>query len=419
MSRFDFAEYFRNRSQRQRDLNEFRSVLKLLGDPQDTFRSVHIAGTNGKGSTSAYLASILCEAGIHTGLYTSPALVHISERICIDGEPVPDHLIAEQAERVSEAEKLSGYELVGFDRMTATALCIFEQCGVEYAVLEAGLGGRLDATNAVEAELAMITSISRDHTQVLGNSYEQIAAEKCGIIKPHQTVVVHPQRPEAMDVIEEFCEEQNARMVCVSDCGIQPVSRSPYGQCFDLYTEEGCYSLHTCMLGEHQLENASAAVLAARELGIDNNAILRGIDAMSWPGRMEYFDWDPDILIDGAHNPQGMRVLVKGIEDFFPQRHVVAIVGIMRDKDYETMLKRLVPRVDHLIAVAVNERSLRPEEIVFEAERFGVASTHIADTVGHAYEAALRYCIENYEDQPLIVVAGSLYLAGALRELLV
>ena len=265
----------------------------------------------------------------------------------------------------------------------------------------------------------MITSISRDHTQVLDNSYEQIAAEKCGIIKPHQTVVVHPQRPEAMDVIEEFCEEQNARMVCVSDCGIQPVSRSPYGQCFDLYTEEGCYSLHTCMLGEHQLENASAAVLAARELGIDNNAILRGIDAMSWPGRMEYFDWDPDILIDGAHNPQGMRVLVKGIEDFFPQRHVVAIVGIMRDKDYETMLKRLVPRVDHLIAVAVNERSLRPEEIVFEAERFGVASTHIADTVGHAYEAALRYCIENYEDQPLIVVAGSLYLAGALRELLV
>ena len=165
--------------------------------------------------------------------------------------------------------------------------------------------------------------------------------------------------------------------------------------------------------------DGSVAVLAARELGIDNNAILRGIDAMSWPGRMEYFDWDPDILIDGAHNPQGMRVLVKGIEDFFPQRHVVAIVGIMRDKDYETMLKRLVPRVDHLIAVAVNERSLRPEEIVFEAERFGVASTHIADTVGHAYEAALRYCIENYEDQPLIVVAGSLYLAGALRELLV
>ena len=419
MTSFDYLSYFSDRSTEPRDLSRFRAVLDVLGNPQNSFRCVPVGGTNGKGSTSAYIASILTAAGVRTGLYTSPALISVNERIRIDGIMVTDEAIANESARVAEAESAAGVRLSGFDRMTATAFCIFEACGVEYAVLEVGLGGRLDATNVVEPEVCVITTIDLDHTKVLGDTYEQIAAEKCGIIKPGVPVVCHPQRPEVMDVEVAVCRERDCQVLWVQDCTISRKSASPMGQEFSVRFRNGdkC-TFFTTMLGSHQMNNATAAILAAMLLGIDMRFIKRGIENANWAARMEYFDWDPDLLVDGAHNPSAARALVRGLNEFFPDRFVILIVSIMADKDAEQFMRIMSARADYIIAVAVNERSLSAEELVLCAQNYTNAPTHIADSVGHAYEAALKFSVDHYELEPLIVVAGSLYLAGAMLRIL-
>ncbi|MGI6150950.1 MAG: bifunctional folylpolyglutamate synthase/dihydrofolate synthase [Christensenellales bacterium] len=419
MTGFDFVRYFSNRSLKPRPLSELEAVLELLGNPQNRFRSIHVAGTNGKGSTCAYVASILMEAGLETGLYTSPALVGVNDRIRVNGIPVNDEMIAAAAFLVSEAEMEANVHLSGFDRMTATALCVFANCRVEIAVLETGIGGRLDATNVADSEIAMITAIALDHTAVLGSTYEEIATEKCGIIRKNQVVITHPQQPEVMDIIEETCRQKNCLLLRVDDCVIEPLNYSLEGQYFNVTTPEGATTpLFTSMLGAHQLDNAVAAMLAGRALHIDIECIHAGIERARWPARMEYFPWDPDILIDGAHNPNAARALIKGLNDYFPGRFVVLIVSIMQDKDADEMMRILAKRANYIIAVAVNERSLPPEELVMIAQRHTHAPTHITDTVGHAYVEALQFSVDYYEKQPLIVAAGSLYLCGEMLRML-
>ncbi|MGI6193494.1 MAG: bifunctional folylpolyglutamate synthase/dihydrofolate synthase [Christensenellales bacterium] len=419
MTGFDFVRYFSNRSLKPRPLSELEAVLELLDNPQSKFRSIHVAGTNGKGSTCAYIANILMEAGYETGLYTSPALIRVNDRIRINGIPVSDDLIAAAAFRVSEAEMEANVHLSGFDRMTATALCVFANCRVDIVVLETGLGGRLDATNVADSELALITTIALDHTQVLGSTYEEIAAEKCGIIRSNQVVISHPQQPEVMDIIEDTCRRKNCLLLRVDDCIVEREAYSTEGQYFTVTTPEGAATpLFTSMLGVHQLDNAVAAMLAGRALHIDPACIQAGIEQARWPARMEYFPWDPDILIDGAHNPNAARALVKGLNDYFPNRFVVLIVAIMHDKDADEVMRILAKRANYIIAVSVNERSLPPEELVMIAQRYTHAPTHISDTVSHAYVEALQFSVNNYDLQPLIVAAGSLYLCGDMLRML-
>ena len=236
---FDYAQYFCGRGAQKRELSDFEAVLELLGNPQRAFRSVHVAGTNGKGSTSAYIASILTAAGFRTGLYTSPALSVCNERIRIDGEPVGNEAIEQESQRVAAAEEAAGVALTGFDRMTATAFCIYASCGVDYAVLETGLGGRKDSTNVVEAEVAVLTAIDLDHTALLGSTYEEIAAEKCGIIKEGQIVISHPQRMEVMEIIQDVCVARHAQLIRTDSCLIEQRSYSPMGQWFCV-TAAGC-----------------------------------------------------------------------------------------------------------------------------------------------------------------------------------
>lgn len=420
MMEFDYAQYFCGHGARKRELPDFEAVLRLLGNPERSFRAVHVAGTNGKGSTSAYIASILTASGFQTGLYTSPALSVCNERIRINGEPVTEDMIERESRRVAAAEEEAGVSLTGFDRMTATAFCIYEACGVDYAVLEAGLGGRKDSTNVVNARVAVLTAISLDHTAVLGSTYEEIAAEKCGVIKEGQTVISHPQRPEVMEIIEDTCARKHARLIRVENCQIEQRSFSPMGQWFCVTTpDERRYKLFTSMLGSHQMANAAAALLAAQALRLNARAIEQGIERTHWPARMEYFDWDPDILLDGAHNPHAAKALVAGLDQFFPNRFIILITAIMKDKDAEGILRAFCRRANYVIATSVNERSRAPEELVAIAERIGGVETHMADTYGHAYEAALQYSVDHFELQPLIVVAGSLYLAGAMREILI
>lgn len=419
MTGFDFVRYFSNRSLKPRPLSELEAVLELLDNPQRRFRSIHVAGTNGKGSTCAYIASILMEAGFKTGLYTSPALFRVNDRIRVNGIPVNDDLIAAAAFRVSEAEMEAGVQLSGFDRMTATALCLFANLRVDIAVLETGIGGRLDATNVADSELSLITTIALDHTDVLGTTYEEIAAEKCGIIRKNQVVITHPQQPEVMDIIEDTCRRKNCLLLRVDDCALDAVSYSTEGQFFTVITPEGASTpLFTSMLGSHQLDNATAALLAGRALHIDTECIQAGIEHTRWPARMEYFAWDPDILIDGAHNPNAARALIKGLNDYFPGRFVVLIVSIMRDKDADEVMRIFAKRANYIIAVGVNERSLPPEELVMIAQRYTNAPTHISDTVSHAYVEALQYSVDHYDEQPLIVAAGSLYLCGEMLRML-
>ncbi len=419
MMGFDFVRYFSNRSLKPRPLSELETVLELLDNPQDRFRSIHVAGTNGKGSTCAYIASILMEAGFETGLYTSPALIGVNDRMRVNGIPAGDETIAAAAFRVSEAELEAGVRLSGFDRMTATAFCVFANCQVEIAVLETGLGGRLDATNAADSEIALITTIALDHTAVLGSTYEEIATEKCGIIRQNQVVISHPQRPEVMDIIGETCNRKNCLLLRVDDCVIEPVSYSINGQYFNVTTPEGAHTpFFTSMLGAHQLNNAVAAMLCGRALHIEAECIQAGIGRAGWPARMEYFPWDPDILIDGAHNPNAARALAEGLDDYFPGRFVVLIVAIMRDKDADEVMRILTKRANYIIAVAVNERSLPPEELVMIAQRHTDAPTHVSDNAGHAYVEALQFSVDHYDKQPLIVAAGSLYLCGEMLRIL-
>ena len=419
MISFDYASYFRAHLGKQRELAEFRKVLDKLGNPQHSYRCVAVVGTNGKGSTCAFLSSILMEAGFCTGMYSSPALSICNERFRINGLQVSDEIIEKQAERVYRAEQAVDVRLSGFDRMTATALCIFQACAVDYAVLEAGLGGRLDAVNAVEAEVSIITAIGLDHTHILGETIEEITAEKCGIIKPRQVVVSHPQAPEAQEIIETACVERGAMLRCVGDCEIVLETMRVDGMWFTLATPEGThFSLYTSLLGRHQLANAAAAVLAARALRIDAMDIQRGISTAVWPGRMEYLPWDPDIILDGAHNPHAVRTLIQALDDLFPSRNVVLVLSIMKDKDVETMMKLFTQRANHVVAVKCDERACEAEELVEKAMLNPTVTAQAVDSVGHAYDAALRYCVEHYEDNPLIVVAGSLYLDGAIREIL-
>ncbi len=419
MNGFDFVRYFSNHSLKPRDISVVESVLELLGNPQNRFRSIHVAGTNGKGSTCAYVSSILIEAGFETGLYTSPALISVNDRIRIKGIPISDEHISTAAFRVSEAELEAGVHLSGFDRMTATAYCVFANLGVDIVVLETGLGGRLDATSTAKSEISLITTIALDHTGVLGTTYEEIATEKCGIIRPNQVVVSHPQRPEVMDIIEDICNRNNCLLMRVDDCLIEQRNYSTDGQYFNVTTPEGALTpLFTSMLGAHQMENAAAALLAGLALHINKDCIEEGIARTRWPARMEYFPWDPDILIDGAHNPDAARALIKGLNDYFPGRFVVLIVSIMRDKDADEIMRVFAKRADYIIALSINERSLPPEELVMIAQSHTDAPTHITDSVGHAYVEALQFSVDNYVKRPLIVVAGSLYLSGEMLRIL-
>jgi dihydrofolate synthase/folylpolyglutamate synthase len=396
-------------------LETISALLVALDNPERACSFVHVAGTNGKGSTCAMIESGLRAAGIRTGLYTSPHLAEPTERIQIAGHPVTFEQFAGAFDVVHEAAEgllrdgAIEYHPTYFETVTAMAFVLFKQLGAETVALEVGLGGRLDATNVVTPALSVITRIDFDHEALLGRSIEAIASEKAGILKQGIPAVLATQRPEAEAVLLARAEVTGSAIIRAVDWSVEDCWLDSRGSSF-VARREGEYQLHLrCPLaGEHQVENALTAAVALHVMGVAHRAIERGIEAARWPGRLELVSLRPDIILDGAHNPSGARALVRYIERFFGARKVTLIYGAMRDKAVAEMTGILFPAADTVIATAPEqERATRPETIRELSGRSGVLITqNVADALKLA------------KDADVVFVTGSLFVVAEARALL-
>ncbi|MGA2745251.1 MAG: folylpolyglutamate synthase/dihydrofolate synthase family protein [Candidatus Sulfotelmatobacter sp.] len=439
------------------DLAHMRVLLGAMEHPERTFPSVLIAGTNGKGSTAATLASILRASGLRTGLYTSPHLVRINERIRVNGEEIGDDDFARlhgEVDRVAEKLVERGalpWHPSFFEMMTAIAFLHFARQRVEIAVLEVGMGGRLDATNVVEPLVSVIADISLDHQKFLGNTVGEIAREKVGIIRPGGVVVTLPQQAEANDVIGNTILELGARGVSAVQY-VPPVSPGSADYLVSSSekerllttedtgdTEEGAEAkclyryplqvmgkqilVETRLTGRHQLRNVALAVAAAEELsklgvaGITAESIERGIRETRWPGRFQVLParagW-PEIVLDVAHNPAGAWALRSALSERYDGRPLIFVFGAMRDKAISEMTEILFPVAERVIATrAENPRSASPEEIQQAGRRTG-AEIEAVGEIG----AALERARESAGPETVVVVTGSIYLVGEAMRIL-
>ena len=407
------------------DLKNITVLCEHLGRPQREFLSVHVAGTNGKGSTSAMLDSILRAAGVRTGLYTSPHLERINERIRVDGADISDEEFAAAFTRVRKAieELLASGKLVAhptfFECVTAIAFVHFAEARVEYAVCETGMGGRLDATNILLPEVAVITQVDFDHENYLGHSIEEIAGEKAGIIKPGARVVSAAEHLIARVVIRRRCAEQSAFLVEIEDAFyLEDVAAK--GGCFSFtaiaYETGVRVPIALQLPGRFQVRNAltalaSARMLAERGAPIDDAAIARGFAEAKWPGRLEKINERPEIYVDGTHNPAGAREIAVFWEQFLPGRNIILIYGAMRDKAVDEVAGLIFPRASTVI-------------LTTPAQARAISAPLLAEmTAHHARQAdvvpdpaqALARAVELASPDDVIFITGSLYLVGELR----
>jgi dihydrofolate synthase/folylpolyglutamate synthase len=391
------------------DLNRMRVLLAALGNPETGGRFVHVAGTNGKGSTSAMLASILSAAGLRTGLYTSPHLQEPTERIRIDGANVSEQDFAtafnqvhEAAERLEAEGSIDGYPSY-FETVTAMAFLIFRG-RTDISVIEVGLGGRLDATNVISPELTVITPISFDHETFLGNTLESIASEKAGILKPGVPLVLAPQVEDAERVVTRVAAELDVPVHGTRDVALSKVHLTPYGCEFDA---DGSPLRHS-LPGRHQVENATAAIMAAKLLDVEPEAIRKGLAGARWPGRLEFVAHDPDFILDGAHNPAGARALARYIREFCTGRPVWMVYGTMRDKAIDEVTAELFPLADRLVLTAPDFlRALRPEAIANVTEHPNrVIATNLTEAIRIARAAP---------PEAVVFFTGSLFIVGEAR----
>jgi dihydrofolate synthase/folylpolyglutamate synthase len=411
------------------DLENMRVMARELGNPERAFASVHIAGTNGKGSTAAMLASILRAAGIRAGLYTSPHLLRINERISVDGADISDADFAEVFERVQTViEKLLASGALAahptfFECVTTMAFEFFARRKVGLAVIEVGLGGRLDSTNVIVPEVAVITQIDFDHENFLGHSIEEIAAEKAGIIKPGAWVVSAAGNEAAQEVIRRRAAEQKARLVEVDEAYRVSGLRAEDGR-YQFVAAAGApgpgsaseIEVRLPLPGRFQVRNALTAIAAARLLAergfpVSDTAIADGLATVHWPGRIERLQNGPAVYLDGTHNPAGARELVAFWNEHFPGRRIHLVYGAMRDKAVDEVAGQLFPRA----ATVILTQSQQPRAL--SAEALAGMTRHLAPWVEVIIEpgAALEHAIERAEPDDVVFATGSLYLVGDLR----
>jgi dihydrofolate synthase / folylpolyglutamate synthase len=405
------------------------TLLESLGNPQKDFRAVQIAGTNGKGSTAAFLDSICRQAGIHTGLFTSPHLISITERIKINGEQISEAEFARLTNTVREAAttlvKRGVLQTLPtfFEHVTAIALLAFREAKVELAILETGLGGRLDSTTTAQAEVVAITPVAMDHEEYLGSTIAEIAAEKAAIIRAGVTAVIGPQTSEALDVIIRRCEAQGVQPTVIGTQTLSQLSgMSSDGRCqITIQTTHGRYeNVRLGLRGRHQIDNAVVAVSLSELLGesgfpISRDAIVRGLETANHPGRLELWDSDPPVLFDGAHNPAAARAL-RDYLDQSVKSPVTMIFGAMKEKRLQEMARLLFPMANKLILTEIdNVRAASLQELIkavppgFDQNRIRTASS---------VDDALKKAREITPDDGLICITGSLYLIGAAQTIL-
>ena len=422
-------------------LKNTETLLAALGTPQRDYQSVQIAGTNGKGSTAAFLDSVCRAAGIRTGLFTSPHLISITERIKVDGQPIPENrfarltstvkTVAEQLVARGELTALPTY----FEHVTAIALLAFREAKVDLAILETGLGGRLDSTTAVGAGIVAITPIAMDHQEYLGDTLAEIAAEKAAIIRPDVAAIVAPQQEAAFEVIIRRCES----------VGIQPRLIEPRGNRFkpaaatsisftapsnmtadgravvSFHTQSGKYeNIRLSLRGRHQIENAATAIVTAEALAekgfrISRDAIVHGIETANHPGRLELWKGSPQFLFDGAHNPAAAQALRNYLDEFI-REPVTMIFGAMRDKALSEMMRALFPQAEKVILTMLdNLRAASNDELIAALPReFDQSNVLRTSNVAEALAAARNIT----PPSGIVCVTGSLHLIGEAQELL-
>ncbi len=393
-------------------LERMQTLLAALDNPERGQRFLHVAGTNGKGSTCAMIANALRHSGLQTGLYTSPHLMEPTERIQINGAAISPEdfaLAFETVHRASE-ELLRAGELDAhpsyFETVTAMALVYFrDRCDV--AVVEVGLGGRLDATNVITPELCVITQIAFDHESFLGNTLESIAWEKAGILKSGVPAVLANQSADAEAVILRRAEELGSNIIQTKDVPPSNIELTPHGASFTL----GGVNYPCGLASRHQIDNAAAAVLACRQLSVPSTAVQAGLRDVRWPGRLERISHHPDFVLDGAHNPAGAAALAAYIKEFCTGQPIWLVYGAMRDKAIEEVTALLFPLADRLIVTAPDlPRALRPEAIL---EITNHPNASVAQNIPDAIKLAGTAPREG-----IVFFTGSLFLVGEARALL-
>ena len=420
-----FADFERSgRFQDRPDVEPVLSLLRRLGDPHLARRTVHIAGSKGKGSVAAMVESILRAAKLRTGLFTSPHLHSYTERIRIDGRPLAEdewaRLTADLRDAVEAESPLpGGRSLVTFDLLTALAFLAFREHAVDCQVLEVGLGGRVDSTNVFETkEVCAVTAVGLEHTDVLGDTVEEIAAEKAGVIRPGSTVVIGPQpQAAAWEVIVRAAGEADCPTVDVArSYSWRRVDHDLSGQTFRLDGPRGVLQLRLPLLGRHQLENAATAVACAealtdRGLPISDEAIEKGLAGVSWPARMEILSRHPVVVADGAHSRDAARRLRESLTDYFSCRAAFLLVGMSADKDVSGVAQELAPIARRAVAVRANHpRAMAPQEVAAAFLEAGV-ETEVGEEVGEALDKTMATA----DDKAVICLAGSLFVAAEGR----
>ncbi len=402
-----------------------QALLEKLGHPHLKIPCVHVAGTNGKGSVCAMIESVLRAAGCKTGLYTSPHLVRVNERIQVNGAAIADSELQEVLNRVVGSDdalvKQGNRPSTFFELLTAMAFDYFKQSGVDIGVLETGLGGRLDATNVVVPVVSVITRLDIEHTAYLGNTLEEIAAEKCGIIKPGRPVVSIEQDEEALAVIQRIATERGSRLILANESvTVRRISQAWSGQKIKIQTANADYPQALLpLLGKHQLENCMLAVAAlecvAEECGVpmDGQAVATGLENVCWPGRCQVLSEKPVVLLDVAHNPNGARALAGCLKELKKKKDMALIAGLLGDKDCRGFVKALAPLTKKCWAVPIhNERGMNLQDLVecFRAARVEVKGCPLAEALREAKSWAL-------ENDAMVCIAGSLYLAGEVLQI--
>ena len=394
-------------------LERIAALLEKLGDPQKQLRFVHIAGTNGKGSCAAMTASILKAAGYKTGLYTSPYLYRFNERMQIGGKQIPDDTLAQLVARVKPIAEAMDDHPTEFELMTAVAMLWYAEERCDVVVLEVGLGGRFDATNIIDApEAAVIMNIGLDHTAVLGETVEQIAFEKAGILKPGTEAVLFEQPENVTAVIRARCEELGVPLHIADFSQIVSEFDSLYGQSFSYRGEP--YALP--LLGRYQLKNAATVlelveVLRRKGWKLEQSDVEHGLYAVSWPGRFELLSDDPLFVVDGGHNPQCAQTVAENLLHYFPDKRRILLLGILRDKDVAGLTDILDPAADEYLCITPDSfRALPAAELAEHLKRYGKPVT-VCDSIRDGVTAAL----ERSDGDTVVCAVGSLYSVGEIR----
>ncbi|KPL00254.1 MAG: hypothetical protein AMJ91_04925 [candidate division Zixibacteria bacterium SM23_73_3] len=395
------------------DLSNITAILRRLGSPHQKFPSIHIAGTNGKGSVAAMLHSILCESGHKVSLYTSPHLVDFRERINVGRNMIEKNFIFDFVQKLKDEIDRQGYTF--FEVTTAMAFEYFACQQVDVAVVETGLGGRLDATNMINPLISVITNISLEHTKHLGDSIAQIAAEKAGIIKHGVPTITAVHQPEALDAIRSVCADKNSELIHVQDGSSYTVLNSSiFGSRFNFSSNSSTYqNLELNLAGEHQLLNAATCLTAIqklRQLGwrVEEQTIRHGLKEVNWRARLEVFKKEPLVLLDVAHNPAGTKALIQALDQLFPERRIIFVFGVMEDKDHRSMLREICNKAKFIVLTKPDyKRATKPKSL-----KEAVIPLNLPFEIVPQVMQAYLFALKQAKADDIICITGSHFTVG-------